>query len=135
MALARYRSGLTRAAMAVCALLALAYNVAVPPGFMSARGPDNSIVITICSGQGPMLASIAIPMSGKHHDGDNMDHRPQCAFAGHVAPAALPDLAPPALPTSPRVLAGLPLPRLVSRPGRGMPAPPPPSHAPPSLLA
>lgn len=137
MGVATFRSGITRATLTILAALAIAYSVLVPQGFMTTRGADGRLLVVICTGHGP-VASMAMPgMDMGHdksgHDGGKSDM--QCPFASHAAPSA---------PVEPAYqLADLPLdypppptlPLIAVAPGRGMPAPPPPSRAPPRLVA
>ncbi len=120
---------------AFVAILLLAVQLAVPPGFMVARGADGPALV-ICTGHGPMMAHLDARMSpGKAPPGQapHSKSSPACPFAGHGAAS----LAPPAfIPTTTAyalaqvvLITGVDL-----APGRGLAAPPPPSHAPPTLL-
>jgi hypothetical protein len=114
--------------MIALAFLALALKVLSPPGWMIAdasAGPGGLIVI--CTGQGQLL------FDASGHDAPAHKSRPDvpCAFSGHGAGA------PPAAGPLTGVAfshAFAPAPRLATAdlaPGRGLAAPPPPSHAPP----
>ncbi|GGO97013.1 hypothetical protein GCM10011329_24870 [Stakelama pacifica] len=144
MGLGAYRSGMMRAAWMAAAWLALVYAVLVPQGFMTVRGADGGVQIVLCSGSGPLSLAQSTAhhggamMHGGHHGGgkqhDGAQHDRRCPFAGHAAPATPgePDLAlaPPVA-----AYAALPSPPIADLvPGRGMPAPPPPSRAPPMIL-
>jgi hypothetical protein len=110
------------------AMLALLVQVLVPQGFMVARQGGHAAIV-VCSGHGPAMSGG--DMSG--HPAKSPKSKPDmvCGFAGHglglaasVAPLvgaathwSVPDL----------IVANADL-----APGRGLAAPPPPSHAPPS---
>jgi hypothetical protein len=118
-----------RIAVALLATLAFLVQLAAPQGFMlaSANGAPS---IVICTGHGPLLApgdDHGLPDKGRTQTG-------ACAFAGHGG-----------APTTPPLLAFAPVrfehaaAAAVSgsavAPGRGLAAPPPPSQAPPALIA
>ena len=48
---------------AAALLLPILLRVLVPVGFMPVVGPDFSLQLVVCAGDGPMLASHALPMS------------------------------------------------------------------------
>ncbi|MEG3146479.1 DUF2946 family protein [Sphingomonas sp. RT2P30] len=67
--------------------LALAMKVLVPAGFMPVFGAKG-VAIVICSGSGPMTATMAMPgmaTPGGDHDAPGK-HEAPCAFAGLAAP-------------------------------------------------
>ena len=141
MTLGGYRQGWTRDVLMVLAALALACSVAVPFGFMPVRDSQHRLVITLCTGRGPApaITTIAVAVgdrdnrpAGDGHHGAG-DHMP-CPFAGHAAPPAPADPAPAIAPRPIEpARAGTARPPALA-PGRGMPAPPPPSRAPPLLF-
>jgi hypothetical protein len=115
------------------AILALALQVVVPPGYMvGGGGADGPARIVICTGHGPVDAAFDLggpkaPARGKHGEAS-------CVFAGHAAPNTL---APP----GPAIAAVWPrrAPLVVTLAdqvcvGRGLAAPPPPARAPPFSL-
>lgn len=138
MELGKVRTGGIAWVLRVLALLAIALSAAIPPGFMPARAADNSIVVAICHGDGAGVRQIAmvLPDDGQGHrpDPGTRDPRENCPFAAHQAPQQLPELLPQPAPAVvyPRAV---PAQRRAARvqPGLGLPAPPPPSRAPPSL--
>jgi hypothetical protein len=112
---------------AALAMLALAVNLLVPPGYMVAGAR-----VILCTGYGPVAVTFdADGMPHKAPVDSRSDHQPLCGFAGHLAPL-VPLLAAPAVLVR-FAVAQLPLAALSAglAPGRGMAAPPPPSHAPP----
>ncbi len=123
-----------RGAFVLLAALALALMLVLPAGTMLV-GQGSAMQIVLCTGQGPLLAAVDDAHPGDSHgpaDQSAGDH--PCAFAGHGAPL-LAAVAPPAV-LQPYTTAALP-PAIVGRdqlPGRGLAAPPPPSHAPPAIL-
>ena len=104
-----------------------------PEGWMPVASADGGLVIAICNGHGPG-ATITIP-TGKAHDktpakGQTGDH--PCVFSGTGIADAPPPL--PAIAAPLRLAATLPARhRVVSAPGRGLAAPPPPATGPPAL--
>lgn len=116
--------------LAALALLALAFNVLVPQGFMTVAG-SGGIRIVICTGAGAVTALVAADADHPHGD-TARGHAQDCAFAGHAAPPA-PPLAP-ALLLQRFAIVAAPVAawRIGLFPGRGMAAPPPPSQAPPA---
>jgi len=114
----------------MAALAAMILHALLPAGWMPARGGQ----LVICTGQG---AAVAADRFSALDPGDASKSPPQskqdhpCAFAGHSAGAvpALPGDSAGKLAWIPFADA-LPVTRLIA-PGRGLAAPPPPSHAPP----
>ena len=114
------------------ALAAMILRALLPVGWMPAAGGQ----IVICTGHGPVLqeaARLGNLDDGGHQHAPTQKHDHPCAFSGHGVGAAPPiqsgDVTllnwisiAPVLPSA-RFLA----------PGRGLAAPPPPSHAPPAL--
>jgi hypothetical protein len=110
------------------AALALMVQVLVPPGFM-VSGERRSPGLVVCTGHGPMQAMDEHPAPGKPPK--TADHA--CAFAGHGT--AAPSASAMALETVSFSYAEAPVPPTFDlTPGRGLAAPPPQSHAPPSVL-
>jgi len=115
------------------ALAAMILRALLPVGWMPAAGGQ----IVICTGHGPVLQEAA--RLGDLDDGGSQ-HRPAhkhdhpCAFSGHGVGAAPPiqssGLALLIWTSSALVLPGA---RFLA-PGRGLAAPPPPSHAPPAAI-
>ena len=138
MTMAPFRTGMLRASLMAAALLALAYAILVPQGFMTARGADGAVRIVLCSGDGPL--TLAQP-EGAHHAmpgmaSDQGDHGPahgdhRCPFAGHAAPSTIDGPMVAMVDPAPFLRPAYLPPRPQSAPGRGMSAPPPPSRAPP----
>lgn len=124
-----------RDAFVALSCLALAMTLLFPPGLMP--GPRWSMPVVICGGHGPL--ALAIP--GRDDDARRQPVRMPtgsnhaCPFAASVTTPFVPDFAPVAVvsvtvdavvrATGPSAAA----------PGRGMAAPPPPSHAPPVVRA
>lgn len=116
--------------MAVAAMVALAFAVIVPPGFMPARAADGAgLAVVICTGHGPLQLGAA------------QDHPSpaQKSKAGAACPFAAAVTAPP--PTAPEVFQAparfAVLASIIAgdqSPGRGLAAPPPPAIGPPSLV-
>jgi hypothetical protein len=129
--------GLSRCAFLTLAILALAFKIVVPPGFMAAR-PTNDLpfAIVLCTGQGTVTVNTgeALPTHGDSEAPAKSNHESPCAFAGQGVSAPPPALqaigkvefvafAPFAVRTPPSLA-----------PGRGLAAPPLPARGPPSLL-
>lgn len=125
------RGGWRRGGGVCVALLALALRLAAPTGWMLAPAEGHGAPrLVICTGHGPaeLAASRGDPTRTPSRSAD--DH--PCVGAGAATPPA-PQL--PAVPSiEPRAAAAdAPLAALADqRPGRGLAAPPPPSHAPPA---
>ena len=123
----RTRTG-ARGAMLVLAFLAVALKIMFPPGFMV--GSSLAAPIVICTGQGPAMAMMD---GGGHHRHQDVPHQGGdhvCPFAGHGATPLTPNFGVPIVAVQPVAVAVLDTYATVA-PGRGMAAPPPPSHAPP----
>ncbi len=114
-----------RPGLLVLALAALWIQALIPAGYMIS--PDQGPGLVICTGHGPLTGQ------NRHPDGaPSANHDGVCLFAGHGLAVAPPLLA--RLPTrqiivhSPTITVSV-----AQTPGRGLAAPPPPSHAPPEL--
>lgn len=125
--------------MRALVMLAFAAGALVPAGFMPARAADGTIVVVLCSSTGPVgiaqpedvaRPTVAITIPSKKPAPGSADPSP-CAYAAHAAPAALPERLPVAVADTVAPAPVAPLALVALRPGRGMSAPPPPSHAPP----
>jgi hypothetical protein len=112
---------------ALCALLVAAL---VPAGFMPAATAKGAALV-VCTGHGPVVLdnhAREVPSPA----GKASDHQ-VCAFAGHGAVLAGPQGAAQAEVSLVAYAPYLP-PSVEAAPGRGLSAPPPPSHAPPVLI-
>jgi hypothetical protein len=117
-------------------LCALAIRVALPAGIMvSAEGAQGPVVV-LCSGAGVYEA--VLDGDGKptpvHHHGSAAHEHGACPFAGghaYTPPADPAPAAPAAFAWRDQTVAPPP----VQVRALGLRAPPPPSHAPPSLFA
>jgi len=123
------RSNIGRRVFLALAVLALAFQVLVPPGFMVSDGPSHAIVI--CTGHGSVTASLDDHGRPAKSPKDNSDHA--CPFAGHGGTPLL--LSPQSVE---RAIVVPPLDGAVGpvadlAPGRGLAAPPPPSQGPPQV--
>jgi hypothetical protein len=126
--------GLTRierGMAAFAAILLLAVQLAIPPGFMVARGADGPALV-ICTGHGPIMTHAQ--ESGLPGKAPHSKSSPACPFAGHggAAPLAPPVFIPTT--TSSAAVDGAHAIGVDLTPGRGLAAPPPPSQAPPLPL-
>lgn len=117
------------------ALMALATSILLPRGYMAARGDDGAFRIVMCSGYGPVTLTVVgrSPWQKQgHDDGGQQDHHGTvCPYAGNAAPLSAPgsyEVPRPVFLFGPPPFA---LPFEGVGPGRGLAAPPPPSHAPP----
>lgn len=129
------------AAFYILALMALATSILLPRGFMAARGHDGMVRIVMCTGYGPVTMAVPEAMAGKahgqgQHQGEDQQshHGMACPYAGTAAPLSAPgsyEIAMPRMDHGPLLVARLSADII---PGRGMAAPPPPSHAPPFAL-
>jgi hypothetical protein len=111
------------------AVLALALQILVPPGFMVARS-HGAPAIVLCTGHGPLMMTPDKP--GKPDKSPQSDQGHVCVFAGHGGIAPAPTLLGPILARIDYVSAP---PAQIGdlRPGQGLAAPPPPSQGPPFL--
>lgn len=134
----RFRSAPFRLLM-LLALLAMAIRAAVPAGFMLAPDQDRWVVVTLCSGPGPMPLALNLD-TGEQREGalptgdqeDAGDAHGVCVFAAAGAlspPAATAELSRPALAAASRAPAVFPFVTI----GRGLAAPPPWATGPPIL--
>jgi len=108
-------------------LLALFVQLLAPPGFMVGRQGDHAAIV-ICTGHGP--ASSLADLVGHPGKAPSSRHDAPCVFAGHAigaAPSLMAMIARPIMPTTQAPLVA----RFDLFPGRGLAAPPPPSHGPP----
>jgi hypothetical protein len=117
--------------VAVLVVAALMVRLAVPAGWMPRASGAG---LMLCSGQSVAPPPAHAGMAGMHHAPDDEEAPQPCAFsavyAATIAPADIPWVTP--------VLAiesVLSVRRPGTAPGRGLAAPPPPSHAPPHTLA
>ena len=111
-------------------LVALALQVAVPPGFMVGGLDDRgggAAHIVICTGHGPVNAAADLGHAPKSGKGSGA-----CVFAGHGAPAKLSPPAPLLLAACTPRPADLATPPDQVRIGAGLAAPPP-ARAPPGF--
>lgn len=127
----RLRAGtVARDALMLLALLALSLRLLFPPGYMP--GSSLSQLIVVCSGQMP--AGMAMD-GGDHRPGkaplEGADH--PCPFAVNAATPIAPDVPLANFSAPPSAFVPLAASAPTVAPGRGMAAPPPPSHAPPPL--
>ena len=120
--------GLTRIERGIAAFVAvllLAVQLAIPPGFMVARGAHGPALV-ICTGHGPMMAhqDAPTPPGRDPHSKSSA----ACPFAGHGgAPLAPPASVPTT--TSYQAVQAATVSRVDLAPGRGLAALPPPSQA------
>lgn len=120
-----------RRAGPVLVVLALAMRIVVPAGVMFAETPGGGLQMTLCTGQGAMVAPLSD--DGTSPDAGKGASDSPCAFSALAAftpteSMLLPVLAPwPAPPVFIGLEAG------PQRPGLGLPAPPPPKTGPPIL--
>jgi hypothetical protein len=111
--------------VAVAAMVALAFAVIVPPGFMPARAADGvGLTVVICTGHGPLQIGAA-----QDHQAPVKKSKAACPFA--AAATAPPPTAPAVLQGSVRFAALAPMIVGDQSPGRGLAAPPPPAIGPP----
>ena len=124
------KTSIARQLATALAMLALAFQFAIPSGFMVARGADGPAIV-ICTGHGPLLAHHG--ERGQPGKSPSSNSGGVCAFAGHGgAPVAPPVLS--LIGARFEALAVLPAARPDLAPGRGLAAPPPPSQGPPASL-
>jgi hypothetical protein len=135
----RLRTGPFRLLMAL-ALIAIAIRAVVPVGLMLSASPDRWIVVTMCSGAGPMQMALNLE-TGEHREGEAPTHDDQ-GKAVHHAPCVFAAAATPAPPASVAILAApiqvyaaaLPAFSESVSVGRGLAAPPPWATGPPIHL-
>jgi hypothetical protein len=121
-----------REVMFLLAILALALQVVVPPGYMVGGGANGPARIVICTLHGPVNA--AIDLGGSKAPAHGKTSPMPCVFAGHAAPASLASPTPAvAVPWARLTSVDLP-PATRSFVGRGLAAPPP-ARAPPASFA
>ena len=128
----RERSG-WRGTLVALSLFALTLRLLIPAGFMP--GTSLSMPIVVCTGQGPMLMTMNIAMEPDHRSDPGQapsgGSGHPCDFASLGAPALFATPIEPSVASTVVAVAGLTTPRPQTAPGRGIAAPPPPSHAPP----
>lgn len=114
---------------------ALMLRILVPTGWMPVIGADGMTRITLCSGEGRVVAWV--DRSGEVHKQGTPKSDPRhdqpCAFSGLAL--ALADAPPPIIATRHPAPIDRPaiFPASVSI-GRGLPAPPPPATGPPATV-
>ena len=127
-----------RRALAALSLLALASKIMVPTGYMP--GTRLAAPIVLCPSGGP-VPSVAMDGGGGHADHGKPSKTPhdgrgyQCDFAGLGATGLPAPFDEPAVAPIGMVTTHPLAPASHGAPGRGMAAPPPPSHAPPTFRA
>lgn len=124
-------TGVRRGAVIFAAVLALALNVLVPPGFM-AGGPEAGLVL--CTGHGPVQIASDLggldKASGSHGSKSSGDG--PCAFTGHGAAPTL-AVSPVLTSTSAIWIPFVEPLRQALITALPLAAPPPPSQAPPAV--
>lgn len=111
---------------------ALMLRILVPTGWMPMVGADGMTRITLCTGEGRVVAWV--DRSGDVHKQGTPKSDPRhdqpCAFSGLALAVA--DAPPPTIVASHAILADQPdsFPAIISI-GRGLSAPPPPATGPP----
>ena len=123
--------GFLRWSAPVLVALALTMRIVVPAGVMFAETPDGGLQMTLCTGQGAMVAPLND--DGTSPDAGKGASDSPCAFAATAAftPTESVLLPVPAPWPAPPVFIGLESGH--QRPGLGLPAPPPPKTGPPIL--
>jgi hypothetical protein len=111
------------------AAIAVVLQILVPAGFM-VTGAKAGASLVICTGHGPWQARPSDHGKPGQPPSSPQDHA--CVFAGHGGAAPMPALAVPVPVRAPQA-ARLDTAAVDLSPGRGLAAPPPPSHGPPSL--
>ena len=122
----------------VLAIIAVAFKVAVPAGFMtaaSAQADEPTFALVLCTAQGAVTIDASGQPFADHEQAPEPRHESPCAFAANAAPVALPNLidATPVEFTA-YVVPALRTARPAATPGRGLAAPPLPARGPPYLL-
>ena len=132
------RSPAWRGICLTLAVLAVAFKVLVPAGFMAAA-PTNDLPfpLVLCTGQGALVVAPGDVLPGHEEqgtDGKAAPHNP-CLFAGHGVGAPAPNLLDASRVEFITYAASSPVtPAFTLAPGRGLAAPPLPARGPPSLL-
>jgi hypothetical protein len=125
-----HRGGTWRSIAFALIALAVLIRTAVPQGTMISTGGGTAYVV-ICTGHGSLVPSSS---RGDDHRSPRTPSDRQCALDGLVTSAGPPQA--PGLPeratTYTAVDASAPVVDIL--PGRGLAAPPPPSHGPPAVL-
>jgi hypothetical protein len=94
--------------------------------------PAGSVDLVVCTDHGAVNLGTKSPGSGDQGQAQRMDH--PCVFCGHAWGTPPPAVAHPVAFRVVFVTAALT--RAVDMiPGRGLAAPPPPSHAPPAITS
>lgn len=121
-----------RRAASVLVVLAMTMRIVVPAGVMFAETPGGGLQMTLCTGQGAMVAPLND--DGTSPDAGKGASDSPCAFAATAAftPTESVLLPVPAPWPAPTAHPGVPAKH--QRPGLGLPAPPPPKTGPPSLV-
>ncbi len=129
---ARNRRGAWRGIALTLTVLALALKVLVPPGFMVATS-GAPFPLVMCTGHGPLTLDLGDHGGSKTPTQKHSDV--PCTGAGNITaptPALTVAISEPYAVAVDGPTTGLALDLI---PGRGLAAPPPPSHAPPFTLA
>ena len=116
------------------ALVAVFTRALVPSGYMIAPGANGGLTMTLCTGQGPMRMDMPMDMGSHKAPSDNAgahEHAP-CVFGASAHLAMAPIQPALRLPGIERYSATVRA--QTSFVGQGLAAPPPPSHAPPSVV-
>ncbi|CAN5483857.1 hypothetical protein BH10PSE4_BH10PSE4_30400 [soil metagenome] len=126
-----------RGAFLALALLAVAFKVLVPAGFMTASQPANGLpfALVLCTGQGPVVVPSGDALG--HRDkapADKPAHDAPCPFVSHGVAAPPPSALAIAKVEFVTFEPAPPARRVHLAPGRGLAAPPLPARGPPSLL-
>jgi hypothetical protein len=122
------RHGQGREALSALALIALIFQLAIPPGFMIASAAGGPTIV-ICTGHGPLLARL--DPRGAPAPAPKGKPAPMCPFAGHGGTPLAPAPLTVALVRFETFAAPAQSLTAVSY-GHGLAAPPPPSQAPPA---
>jgi hypothetical protein len=105
-----------------------------PDGWMPVASAAGGFTIAPCDGHGPSSV-MAMPMGKPHHKmppkGQTGDH--PCVFSGIGIADATPPLPTIVAPVR-RVIDAPAIQRVITAPGRGLAAPPPPATGPPALV-
>lgn len=119
--------------MALLALLAMALQLLVPPGFMPARINDLPFAVVICTAKGGIAVAPGEALPGQDDSSGQDRGSASCQMVAqpHLALPA-PDLRDWTRPVFFALASPCPCPAAVS-PGRGVSGPPLPARGPPSL--